>query len=407
MITNLQIFQPGKLGPLQLRNKSIRSAAFEGMAYNNSVSEDLIAYHRSVAKGGIGMSTVAYAATGKSGLSFPHQLLLREEIKGDLRRLTDAIHQHGAAASIQLGHCGNMANKQLTGLTPVAPTGGINLYGPTFPRTINKRDMAEIIEEFKKAIILVYESGFDAVEIHAGHGYLISQFLSPYTNKRKDEYGGSFENRKRFMVEVLSAVRDSMPSSMAMIVKMNSWDGFKSGITKEEGILSARAIEQCGADALVVSGGFVSRAPMYVMRGRIPTDIMAYYIKEGWKKFFVKLMGNQLIKREEYSEGFFMEDAGKIKDSVKIPVILVGGLNSIETIEKAEKMGFEYMAFARALIENPNYINELREGLRQKSDCTICNYCVAKMYTEKMTCQFHEQDIPSSLKRKIEKLNHG
>lgn len=130
--------------------------------------------------------------------------------------------------------------------------------------------MEEVKNDFKNAVRIAAESGFDAVEVHAGHGYLISQFLSPYTNKRRDAYGGSFENRKRFMTEMLMAVRESMPSNMAMIVKMNCWDGFESGITKEEGVLTAKAIEQCGADAVVVSGGFVSRAPMYVMRGRMP-----------------------------------------------------------------------------------------------------------------------------------------
>ena len=267
--------------------------------------------------------------------------------------------------------------------------------------------MAEVKDDFKNAVRIAAESGFDAVEIHAGHGYLISQFLSPYTNKRTDAYGGSFENRQRFMTEMLTAVREVMPSNMALIVKMNCWDGFESGITQEEGVLTAKAIEQCGADAVVVSGGFVSRAPMYVMRGRIPVDIMAYFIREGWKKFFVKLAGEQLIPPVPFTEGYFMEEAKRIQSAIKIPVVLVGGMNSMRTIEKAMAEGFQWIAMARALIENPHFVNDLRNEVIEKSGCTICNYCVAKMYSGEMACHLHQNNLPEALKQKIAALNHA
>lgn len=406
-ITNQsKFFADGKLGPLTLRNRSIRAAAFEGMSHQHNVTESLIQYHTAVARGGVGMSTVAYAAVSKSGLSFPHQLWMRREIMDDLKKLTDSVHREGAAASVQIGHCGNMANSAVTGVRPIAPSGGINWYGPTFPRSMNARDMEEVKNDFKNAVRIAAESGFDAVEVHAGHGYLISQFLSPYTNRRSDTYGGSFENRRRFMTDVLMAVRKSLPSNMALIVKMNSWDGFDGGITKEEGVLTAKAIEQCGADAVVVSGGFVSRAPMYVMRGKMPVDIMAYFIREGWKKFFVRLAGEQLIPSVAFSEGYFMEEAKRIQQAIKIPVVLVGGMNSIHTIEKAMREGFEWIAFARALIENTNFVNDLRDEVIRQSGCTVCNYCVAKMYSAEMACQLHEKNLPEALKKKIATLNH-
>lgn len=402
-----KFFIEGKLGPLNLRNRSIRAAAFEGMAKHHNVTPELIHYHTSVAKGGVGMTTVAYAAVNKSGLSFPHQLWMRQEIIGDLKKLTNSVHREGAAVSIQIGHCGNMANQSVTGATPIAPSGGINWYGPTFPRSMNMRDIQEVKYAFKNAVRIAAESGFDAVEVHAGHGYLISQFLSPFTNKRSDEYGGKFENRKRFMTEILTAVRESMPSNMALIVKMNCWDGFENGITKEEGVLTAKAIEQCGADAVVVSGGFVSRAPMYVMRGKMPIDIMAYFIRQGWKKFFVKLVGKKLIHQVPFTEGYFMEEAKKIQQAIKIPVVLVGGMNSMLTINKAIKEGFEWIAIARALIENPNFVNDLKNDIVEKSSCTICNYCMAKIYSSEMTCHLHEMNIPEELKKKIAALNYA
>ncbi len=398
------LFTKGKLGPLTLRNRSIRAAAFEGMSMNHEVSHDLIKYHTAVAKGGVGMTTVAYASISKSGLSFKHQLWLRDSIIPGLKKLSASVHRKGAAISIQIGHCGNMADMRIAGRKPMAPVGGINWYGPTFPRRMNKNNIKEVVADFRKAIQIVNRSGFDAVEVHAGHGYLISQFLSPYTNRRTDEYGGEFSNRSRFLKEVLSAVREMIPGHMAFIVKMNSYDGFKQGITREEGILTAKIIEECGADAIVVSGGFVSKAPMYILRGSMPTSIMAYFMKNPAKRFFVKTFGRQLIPAVAFEEGYFMEDARKIKQAVNLPIILVGGMNSATIIEKALKEGFEFISMARALIENPGFINDLKEKSTGKSECTVCNYCIAKMYSDQMSCHLNESDIPPALRKKIEKL---
>jgi len=399
-------FESSKLGPITLRNKTIRAAAFEGMSNHHDVSDELIKYHTDVAKGGIGMTTVAYASVSKSGLSFKHQLWLRESIIPGLKRISNSVHKEGAAISIQIGHCGNMGNKGVTGLKPLAPNGGINWYGPTFPKRMDKNDIKEVIEDFKSSVAIVSKSGFDAIEVHAGHGYLISQFLSPYTNKRKDEYGGSFENRSRFMREVLTAVRNAMPDHMALIIKMNSYDGFKAGITKEESLLTAKMIEDCGADAIVVSGGFVSKAPMYILRGDMPVDIMAYFMKDPIKRLFVKLFGKRLIQSVQFEEGYFMEDATHIKKIVEIPVIIVGGMNSVKIIEKAMKDGFDFIAIARALIENTNFINDLKENKLEKSECTICNYCIAKMYSDQMSCHLNEKNLSPILKRKIEKIGN-
>lgn len=194
------LFTPASIGPLTLRNRTIRSAAFESMCPGNAPSEQLLNYHRSVAAGGVGMTTVAYAAVTRSGLSFDRQLWMRKEIIPGLRKVTDAIHQEGAAASIQLGHCGNMSHKKICGETPVGACSGFNLYSPTFVRGLRKDELHQLAKAYGDAVRLSKEAGFDAVEIHAGHGYLISQFLSPYTNHRKDEYGGTLENRMRFII---------------------------------------------------------------------------------------------------------------------------------------------------------------------------------------------------------------
>ena len=179
-----ELFTPYRIGPLEIRNRTIRSAAFEGMCENNSPSKSLFDYHTAVARGGIGMTTVAYAAVCRSGLSFERQLWMREEIVPELRKLTDAIHAEGAKASIQLGHCGNMSHKRICGCLPYGASSGFNLYSPTFVHGMNKKEIDEVVKAYGEAVRLAIKAGFDAVEIHAGHGYLISQFLSPYTNHR-------------------------------------------------------------------------------------------------------------------------------------------------------------------------------------------------------------------------------
>ena len=405
MDNTYKLFETGQLGPITIRNRTIRAAAFEGMSQENGVTDALIDYHRSVAKGGVGMTTVAYAAVSKSGISFPHQLWLRKEVVEDLKQLTKAVHDEGAKASIQLGHCGNMADKSVTGQRPFAPTGGVNWYGPTFPKTMSKADINQVINDFQQAVLLAHEAGFDAVEIHAGHGYLISQFLSPYTNKRKDEYGGSFENRSRFLVQVLEGIKAILPSEMAMLVKMNSSDGFDGGITFEEAKRIAKLIESCGAHAIVVSGGFVSRAPMFVLRGAMPIDIMAYYMKNPFLKFFVKLFGGSLIKSVPFKEGYFMDVAQEIQGEIDIPVVLVGGMNSTESINSAFDRGFEWIAIARALIHDTGFVNKLRDAEIAQSRCTICNYCIAKMYSGTMACHFNEHNLPADLVQKIKAIS--
>ena len=229
-----QIFTPCQIGPMTLRNRSIRSAAFENMCHGNKPTKELFDYHTAVAKGGIGMTTIAYAAVNRSGVSFDGQLYMREEIVPDLKKLTDAIHAEGAKASIQIGHCGNMTHFYTCKCMPVGASTGFNMYSPTFVRKLKEQEIYDLVKDFGKAVNLAREAGFDCVEVHAGHGYLISQFLSPYTNHRHDKFGGSLENRMRFMQLVMKEVMKEAKDDMAVVVKVNMYEGFKSGIHEYE-----------------------------------------------------------------------------------------------------------------------------------------------------------------------------
>ncbi|MEI7501199.1 MAG: NADH:flavin oxidoreductase [Bacteroidota bacterium] len=396
------LFTEAKLGPVLLRNRSIRSAAFEGMCPGNKISDDLINYHSAVAAGGIGMTTVAYASVSRSGLSFPHQLFItREEIPA-MRRLTDAIHKEGAAAAIQIGHCGLMAKKSISG-SCLAPSGSFNLYGPTWPRTISQDEISAIVKDFGIAANIVGDAGFDAIEVHAGHGYLISQFLSPFTNKRNDKYGGSFENRSRFMVEVIREVMKSVRSNQAVVVKMNLRDGFKGGMELDEAIKTARLLEKEGVHGLVLSGGFVSKAPMYVMRGSMPVKVMAHYMKNQWMKFGTRYFGRYLMKPQLFSEAYFLDDALKVRSEVRLPLIFVGGLKSRAVIEDVLDKGFDFVQMARVLIHDPGFIDKLRSGEVNESSCRSSNYCIARMYSGKMSCFQHEPDLPIKWRASLER----
>lgn len=401
-----KLFTEASIGPITLRNRTIRSAAFESMCPGNAPSQQLLDYHRSVAAGGVGMTTVAYAAVAQSGLSFDRQLWMRKEIVPGLRKLTDSVHKEGAAASIQLGHCGNMSHKKICGETPVGASSGFNLYSPTFVRGLRKDELRLMAKAYGNAVRLARESGFDAVEIHAGHGYLISQFLSPYTNHRKDEYGGSLDNRMRFMDEVMAEVMKAAGNDMAVLVKVNMRDGFKGGMDIEESLQVAHRLVNDGAQALVLSGGFVSKAPMYVMRGAMPIKAMTHYMDCWWLKWGVRMAGHLMIPTVPFKEAYFLDDAMLFRKEIKnIPLVYVGGLISREKIEDVLDKGFEFVQMGRALLNEPGFVNRMKLDVNARCTCKHSNYCIARMYSIDMAChQRLTEDLPKCLQKEIEEL---
>ncbi len=399
------LFTPYKIGPIELRNRSIRASAYEGMCDGHIPTKQLIDYHTSLALGGVGMTSVAYAAVSKSGLSFHRQLWMREEIIPQLRELTDSIHNGGAKACIQLGHCGNMSHRRYCGCRPVGASSGFNLYSPTFVHGLKKDEIEQIAKDFGKAVSIAKRGGFDAVEIHAGHGYLISQFLSPYTNHRKDEFGGSLENRMKFMEMVMKEVVENAGNDIAIMVKTNTSDGFKGGLGVDECIEVAKKLEKCGAQCLVLSGGFVSKAPMYVMRGKMPLRTLYGYMpwkSLWWLKIGIAMVGKLMIKNEPFKEAFFFDDAIRFRKALKMPLAFVGGVNSVETINKVLNAGFEFVEMARPLVYDPAFINKIKDGTCTVSGCKHANYCVARIWNYDMQCHKNCKLSPF-IKRELER----
>ena len=403
-----KLFTPYKLGNLELRNRTIRSAAFEAMCKNNRPTQELFDYHTAVARGGIGMTTVAYAAVCESGLSFDSQLLLCKEIIPDLKKLTDAIHAEAAKASIQLGHCGNMPHRSTCHCMPIGASNGFNLYSPTFYRKMTKEDIEYVAKSFGDATGICIEAGFDAVEVHAGHGYLISQFLSPYTNHRKDEFGVSLDNRMRFMRMCISEVVKAAGDKIAVTAKLNTSDGFKGGQTTEELIEVAKELRKLGVQAITLSGGFVSRAPMYVMRGEFPVKTIVHYFpwKQWWLKLGVLLGGRIVAPTVPFKPLFFLEDAKKFQAAMPgFPFIYVGGVTSREAADKVMDEGFELLQMGRAVLEDTDFVNKMAADEHHCSACEHSNFCVGRMYSRSMQCHKRCVDITPALEKEVEKVN--
>ena len=390
---------------MSLRNRTIRSAAFEGMGKDNNPTQALKDYHVAVAKGGAAMTTIAYAGICRSALSFKTQLWLRPEIVDSLKDITDEVHSHGAKASIQIGHCGNMTHRSTAGGTPVGASTGFNLYSPTFVRGLRKEEIKEISKYFGEAVNLARDAGFDCVEVHAGHGYLISQFLSPYTNHRKDDYGGSLDNRMRFMRECMEEVMKAAGNDMGVLVKINMNDGFKSGMQEDECLLVAKDLEQTGAHALVLSGGFVSKAPMYVMRGQMPIHTMTHYMDQAWLKYAVRMFGDIMVPKHKFKPLYFLDQARLFRKELNMPLVYVGGVTSREEADKIiDEEGFEFLQMGRALLNEPDFVNKMKDEATHRCGCDHVNYCIARMYSREMACHKHLDDLPRPIKKEIEKI---
>jgi 2,4-dienoyl-CoA reductase-like NADH-dependent reductase (Old Yellow Enzyme family) len=381
------LFEPFDLAGVRLRNRVIKAATFEGMTPGGRVLEALVKHHRDVAAGGVAMTTVAYCAVEPDGRTFRDQLHMREDVVADLRALTGAVHREGAAASLQLGHCGAFCNNHdLSRRRPLGPSRVFNKLGALGGRPIadamRREDIRRVTADFVRAALLARESGFDAVELHLGHGYLLSQFLSPSENRRSDEYGGSLENRARFPLDVVSRVRDALPAGMAVLAKVNLRDGHVGGLEVEESAEVARWLEARGVSALVLSGGFVSRDAFYLFRGERPLREMISVEKSLAQKVALALFGPAVIRAHPFEPMYFLPLARVVRRAVRMPLVLLGGITALEHLESAQREGFELAAMGRALIHDPGLIARYAAGAARESGCIPCNRCVAEMDRE-------------------------
>jgi len=383
-------FTSYKLGPLTLRNRVIRAGAFEGMTPSGTPSDKLVEHHRALARGGVGMTTISYCSVSRDGLTFADQMHMRPGIVEDLRRVTDAVHSEGAAAALQLGHAGYFASSRASGTKPIGVSRLLCLYTMTYPRVMNDDDMQRVKQDFARSATMARESGFDAIELHLGHGYLLNQFLSPYTNRRNDQWGGSLENRLRFPLEVLRAVRKEIGETVALLAKMNMSDGFKGGLQLSEAIEVARALEAEGIDALVLSGGFVSKTPFYMLRGDLPVKEMVSNESRWFRRNGLRLFGRIFVQTYPFERMFFFEPACRVREAVSTPLVYLGGVRCMDDLARAMGAGFEMVSMARPLILDPDLVLKMERGELTSSTCEPCNKCVAQMEAGGIFCAHPE-----------------
>jgi 2,4-dienoyl-CoA reductase-like NADH-dependent reductase (Old Yellow Enzyme family) len=378
--TTPKVFAPAALGPLTLKNRIIKAATFEGVMPGGRVTDELIAFHRRVAAGGAAMTTVAYLAVSPEGRTDRHCLQLNEDSLPGLRRLTDVVHAEGAAVAAQIGHAGPVANARSNGVPSLSASGGITPLGNRL-RAVDAAGIDRITEDYRRAAGVAVQAGFDSLEVHVGHNYLLSAFLSPKLNRRDDAFGGSVENRARFARQVLHAVREAAGAGVAVTAKLNMTDGVPGGLWLEDSLEVASLFESDGTlDAIELTGGSSLSNPMYLFRGEAPLQEFGATLPAPVRLGF-KIVGSRFMKAYPFEEGFFLPYARQFLNALSMPLILLGGITELGTIEAALAEGFAFVAMARALLRQPDLVAQMEAGTATASLCIHCNKCMPTIYS--------------------------
>lgn len=374
------VFAPAQLGPLRLRNRVIKAATFEGRTPHALVTDDLIDYHLRPARGGVGMTTVAYCAVSPEGRTDRHQLWMRPEAVPGLRRLTGAVHAAGAAVCAQLGHAGPVANAASNRLPALAPTRQFSPLGFRMTKAASAADLERITRAHAAAALTAREAGFDAVEIHLGHNYLASAFLSPRLNGRADEYGGSLPNRARLARDIARAVRDAVGGQLAITAKLNMDDGVPGGFWLDESIQVAQWLEADGSvDALELTAGSSLLNPMYLFTGDAPVREFAAAFPQPVRAG-LRLAGGRFLRSYPFQEAYLLDRARQFRAALTLPLILLGGITRKQTMDLAMAEGFGFVAMARALLREPDLIQRMQADPGTRSLCIHCNKCMPTIY---------------------------
>jgi len=345
------LFDPTAINGMNLRNRLVRSATWEGMCdAEGRPTSRLINYYRNLAKGGIGLIISGYTFIRKEGKQLPNQMgIYNDDFAPEMKSLTKAVHDEGGKICIQLVHAGGQTDSATAGSRPLAPSSVSIAQFPEVPRELSKKDIVEIVVAFGDAARRAKAYGFDAIQLHGAHGYLINQFLSPLTNRRTDSYGGSLEKRCLFLLEVVRKVRQTVGNDYPVMIKLNGADFVEGGLCIEDAAYAAKILDREGIDAIEVSGGTSASGNKNPVRTK--------------------------IKNPE-QEAYNLEQAKKIKVEVSCPVMVVGGYRSFKVVNQSiEKEGIDYIAMARPFIREPHLVQRWQQGDTAVAKCVSCNGC--------------------------------
>jgi len=373
-------FSEAAINGLTLRNRLIKAATFEGKSPGGVPSEALVGFHERIGQGGIGMTTIAYCAAESDGRIHEDMMYMDEGIRPELERFIRTVQATGARVSGQLGHCGAFTkNKEFSGDRPLGPSKGMNALGLTHGLSriaeMTKPQIRERAQVIGRAAAFMKSVAFDAIEIHFGHGYGISQFISPKTNKRKDEYGGSLQNRMRFALEVLSEVRDEVGDDYPLLGKISMTDGVPGGVGYDDSVEIAAMLEAGGLDVIICSGGTSSMNPMLLFRGDSLVPGLIKHEKSRLMKIGIRLAAPLMFKKYPYEETYFLEHAQRIRDRVQCGVCYIGGVCTNDSIRTVMGAGFDFIQLGRALIFDPDFPKQARARSNYKNGCSHCNQC--------------------------------
>ena len=345
------LFEETTINGLTMRNRILRSATWEGMCEQDGrPSEKLINCYRNLAQGGIGLIISGYTFVRPDGKGLPGKMGIHtDDFATDYENLTSTVHNAGGKIAIQLVHAGGETKSTYAGRQPLAPSAvKVDQY-PEMPAELTKEEIIDTISAFGEGARRAKAWGFDGVQLHGAHGFLINQFLSPLTNRRADEYGGGIENRCRFLLEVYRKVREAVGPDYPVFIKLNASDHLDGGLEIDDAVYAAKAIAKVGIDAIEVSAGTPASGEKGPVREKI-------------------------LKPEK--EAYNLPLARRIKEAVSCPVMVVGGLRSYEIAEKTVKEdGMDYIAMARPLIREPALVNRWLQGDRSSAKCISCNSC--------------------------------
>ena len=371
------LFEPGTIGSMTVKNRIVRSAFLEMMGTPDGMPTDAtLRTYQLLARGGVGLiiTGMAYVSPAGKGQPLQHGADTDAMVPA-WRRITDSVHELGGKIAMQIVHCGRQANPEaLGGMRPVAPSAAPNLYYCTRSRAMTGAEIRRAIDDFGNAAARVKAAGFDAVQIHGAHGYLVSSFLTPLTNRRRDEWGGDPDRRFRFLAEVYEEIRRAVGPAFPVLCKLNAHDRFWRGLTPRDSFPAARRLDEMGLDALELSGGIFENV-LYTSRGGVPADIVALDRNPVFRRLLLAGLGMQR-RSYPFEEAYFEPFARELKPSLRMPLILVGGIRTRRAAEAIVANGVaDFVSMARPLVREPGLPNKWLRGEADGAQCESCNRC--------------------------------
>lgn len=394
-------YSEAELKGVKLPTRIVRSATHEGMADENGrPNEKLIRTYEKYAKGGVGLIITGYMGISQQGKCplYNMTMINSDELIPAWKEVCDRVHAAGAPIFAQIAHSGRQTRKKVTGEKTVAPSPIRDfLYWETVPHRLREKEIHKITDDFAAAALRAKKAGFDGVQLHCAHGYLLHGFLSPHTNKRRDKWGGSTENRFRIVGEALAKMREKV-GDFPIIVKISASEKERDGLKPEEALNIAKLMEKAGADGIEVSCGRASEG-FNMSRGGFPYPIMCtdnfrfeMFPKFVWSvlKPFMKLIFKSPLPLFNYN----VDAADMIKKAVSIPVIVCGGIRSANDIATILNDGkADFVSMSRPLICEPNLVNKFRSGEQTEARCINCNYCLMGAERRPMKCYYGQLPV--------------